>query len=30
LKQWLEELEFKNVTTTVVEANNWLCCIGEK
>jgi ubiquinone/menaquinone biosynthesis C-methylase UbiE len=30
LKQWLEELEFKNVTTAVVKADNWLCCIGEK
>ena len=30
LKQWLEEAQFKNVTTAVVEANNWLCCIGEK
>ena len=30
LKQRLEEVQFKNVTTAVVEANNWLCCIGEK
>jgi ubiquinone/menaquinone biosynthesis C-methylase UbiE len=30
LKKWLEELQFSNVTIEVVEANNWLCCIGEK
>jgi len=30
LKQRLEEVQYKNVTTAVVEANNWLCCIGEK
>lgn len=30
LKQRLEEVGFKQVTTVVVEANNWLCCIGEK
>jgi hypothetical protein len=30
LKQWLEEVQFKNVTTAVIEVNNWLYCIGEK
>lgn len=30
LKKLLEELQFSNVTIEVVEANNWLCCIGEK
>ena len=30
LKQLLEEVQFNNVRTAVVEANNWLCCIGEK
>lgn len=30
LQQRLEELQFMNVTTAVVEANNWLCCVGEK
>ncbi|MDD3852930.1 MAG: class I SAM-dependent methyltransferase [Syntrophomonadaceae bacterium] len=30
LKQLLEDVQFKNVTTAVVKANNWLCCIGEK
>jgi ubiquinone/menaquinone biosynthesis C-methylase UbiE len=30
LKKYLEEAQFKNVTTAVVEAKNWLCCIGEK
>jgi len=30
LKKWLEELNFSNVTIEMVEANNWLCCIGEK
>lgn len=30
LKKWLEDLQFSNVTIEVVEANNWLCCIGEK
>jgi SAM-dependent methyltransferase len=30
LKKWLEELQFSNVTIEVLEANNWLCCIGEK
>jgi ubiquinone/menaquinone biosynthesis C-methylase UbiE len=30
LRKWLEELQFSNVTIEVLEANNWLCCIGEK
>jgi len=30
LRKWLEELQFLNVKIEVVEANNWLCCIGEK
>lgn len=30
LKKYLEEAQFKNVTSAVVESNNWLCCIGEK
>lgn len=30
LKNWLEKLHFLNVKIEVVEANNWLCCIGEK
>lgn len=29
LKEWLE-LQFSIVTVEMVEANNWLCCIGEK
>lgn len=30
LKKLLEELQFSNVTIDMVEANNWLCCIGQK
>ncbi len=30
LRKWLEELQFSKVQMEVVEANNWLCCIGEK
>ncbi|HHV15576.1 MAG TPA: SAM-dependent methyltransferase, partial [Gelria sp.] len=30
LKKYLEEAQFKNVATAVVEVNSWLCCIGEK
>lgn len=30
LKKWLEDLQFTNVTTAVVEAKNWLCCMCEK
>ena len=30
LKKYLVEAQFKDVTSAVVEANNWLCCIGEK
>lgn len=30
LKEWLEQSQFSNVKMEVLEANNWLCCIGEK
>lgn len=30
LKKCLLDVDFKNVTASVIEANNWLSCIGEK